>query len=56
MIAALAPMRERAAALRRDPPGVLERLRAGAGKARALARRTIAEVRDRMGFLKAAED
>ena len=56
MIAALAPMRERAAALRRDPPGVLERLRAGAGKARALARRTIAEARDRMGFLKAAED
>ena len=56
MIAALAPMRERAAALRRDPPGVLERLRAGAAKARALARRTIAEVRDRMGFLKAAED
>lgn len=56
MIAQLAPMRERAAALRRDPPGVLERLRAGAARARALARRTIAEVRDRMGFLKAAED
>jgi len=56
MIATLAPMRERAAALRRDPPGVLERLRAGAAKARALARRTMAEVRDRMGFLKAAED
>src|SRR5574341_1695983 len=55
MIATLAPMRERAAALRRDPPGVLERLRAGAAKARALARRTMAEVRDRMGFLKAAE-
>ncbi len=56
MIAHLAPMRERAAALRRDPPGVMERLRAGAAKARVLARRTIAEVRDRMGFLKAAED
>jgi len=56
MIATLAPMRERAAALRRDPEGLLERLRAGAGKARALARRTIAEVRDRMGFLKPRED
>src|SRR5262249_12705907 len=30
MIATLAPMRERAAALRRDPKGVMERLRAGA--------------------------
>lgn len=56
MIAALTPMRERATELRRDTPGVMERLRAGAGKARALARRTIAEVRDRMGFLKGAED
>ena len=54
MIATLKPIRERAEALRRDPPGVLERLRAGADKARALARRTIAEVRDRMGFLKPA--
>ena len=52
MIATLAPIRERAAALTRDPAGVRERLRAGAEKARALARRTIAEVRDRMGFLK----
>jgi tryptophanyl-tRNA synthetase len=51
MIATLAPMRERAAALRRDPPGVLERLRSGAAKARELARRTIAEVKERMGFL-----
>lgn len=56
MIAALTPMRERAAALKRDPAGVMERLRAGAGRARALARRTIADVRDRMGFLKGAED
>src|SRR5467141_4825758 len=56
MKATLAPMRERANALRREPATVLERLRAGAGKARALARRTIAEVRDRMGFLKPRED
>jgi len=56
MIATLAPMRERAGALRHDPKGVLERLRSGAAKARALARRTIADVRDKMGFLKAGED
>ncbi len=56
MIATLAPMRERAAALKRDPAGVMARLRAGADKARNLARRTIADVRDRMGFLKAGED
>jgi hypothetical protein len=34
---------------------VLLTLRAGAEKARALARRTMTEVRDRMGFLKADE-
>lgn len=51
MIATLAPMRERAAALKRDPGGVMERLRAGAGRARQLAQQTIAEVRERMGFL-----
>ena len=56
MIAALTPMRERADAIKREPARLLERLRAGAGRARALARRTIAEVRDRMGFLKAGED
>jgi tryptophanyl-tRNA synthetase len=56
MIATLAPMREQAAALKRDPAGVMARLRAGADKARKLARRTIADVRDRMGFLKAGED
>jgi len=56
MIATLAPMRERAEALKRDPAGVMARLRAGADKARKLARRTIADVRDRMGFLKAGED
>jgi tryptophanyl-tRNA synthetase len=55
MIAALTPIRERAEALRREPEGLVERLRAGAAKARALARVTIAEVRERMGFLKPAE-
>src|SRR5690349_13865594 len=52
MIKELAPMRERAAALQRDPAGVLQRLRGGADRARALAQRTIADVRERMGFLK----
>jgi tryptophanyl-tRNA synthetase len=56
MIATLAPMRERAAALKRDPAGVMERLRAGAEKARKLARRTIVEVRERMGFLPTGEN
>jgi tryptophanyl-tRNA synthetase len=56
IIAALTPMRERAGALRRDPATLLERLREGAGKARAIARRTVAEVRDRMGFLRAGAD
>jgi len=55
MIAALTPIRERAEVLRREPEGLIERLRAGAAKARALARVTIAEVGERMGFLKAAE-
>jgi len=52
MIATLKPMRERAEALKRDPQGVMQKLRLGAGKARALAHRTITEVRERMGFLK----
>jgi len=52
MIAALTPIRERGEALKRDPPGLIERLRVGAAKARALAKVTLAEVRDRMGFLK----
>ncbi|HTR19786.1 MAG TPA: tryptophan--tRNA ligase [Gemmatimonadales bacterium] len=55
MIAALTPIRERAAELRAEPRGVLERLRAGAERARALARRTLADVRRRMGFLPAVE-
>jgi len=52
IIAALTPIRERADALKRDPQGLMDRLRTGAAKARALATVTISEVRDRMGFLK----
>ena len=55
MIAALTPIRERAEALRADPRRVLDLLRSGAGKARALARRTMAQVRRRMGFLAEAD-
>jgi len=52
MIKALDPMRVRAGMFKLNPMGVREWLRAGAEKARALAQRTIAEVRDKMGFLK----
>jgi len=55
MIAALTPMRERAGALRAEPRKVTEMLRAGAAKARALARKTMAQVRQRMGFLESVE-
>ena len=55
MIAALTPIRERAAALRAEPQRVTDILRAGAAKARALARRTMTQVRQRMGFLEGAE-
>ncbi len=55
MIAALAPIRERARALQAEPRTVRGTLRAGAAKARALARRTMAHVRRRMGFLDSAE-
>src|SRR5213595_27949 len=51
MIATLAPIRERPAELRREPKGVLDRLRDCASRARTLAQRTIADVRDKMGFL-----
>jgi len=56
MIAALTPIRERAAQLQADPGGVRTLLRAGAERARAIARRTMAEVRRRMGFLESAGD
>ncbi len=54
MSAALAPLRERAAALRADEGAVRATLAAGAEKARAAARRTLTEVKTRMGFLPAA--
>ncbi len=55
MIAALAPVRERAAALQRDPGRVRSLLKGGAERARAIARRTMHEVRRRMGFLAEVE-
>src|SRR5438270_2392496 len=55
MIATLAPLRERALELRAQPGTVSETLRAGAVKARALARATLARVRQCMGLLEGAE-
>lgn len=55
MIATLTPIRERATALRAEPQKITDILRAGAAKARALARKTMAQVRQRMGFLEGAE-
>ncbi len=51
MAAAFAPIRERAAELAAAPERVDEILAAGAERARCLARETLREVRDRMGFL-----
>ncbi len=56
IIAELTPIRERAAALQADPAGVRATLRAGAERARAIAQRTMREVRRRMGFLGSGED
>jgi tryptophanyl-tRNA synthetase len=53
MVKTLAPMRERAAELREDRKGVIARLRDGASRAHELAKRTIAEVKQLMGFLNA---
>ena len=55
MIATLTPIRERAVALRENPAGVRQILRAGAERARAIAHRTMTEVRRRMGLLDAGE-
>jgi len=52
----LGPIRARAAALREAPGGVEEILADGAARARTIARQTIAEVEDRMGFLPAKGD
>ena len=49
--AALAPIRERAAELNAKPGRVREVLGDGAERARRIARETMREVRDRMGFL-----
>jgi tryptophanyl-tRNA synthetase len=51
IIAELTPIRERAAELVAKPAGVRALLREGAERARAIARRTMLEVRRRMGFL-----
>ena len=56
MIATLTPIRERAAELQAKPAGVRTRLREGAERARAIARRTMLEVRRRMGFLEDGGD
>jgi tryptophanyl-tRNA synthetase len=56
MIAALTPIRERAQALEAEPGRVRATLRSGAAKARVLARRTLSQVRRRMGFLEGAPD
>jgi len=50
MIAVLAPMRERAQALKADPGRVREILAAGAARCRELAAGTLEQVRDTMGF------
>ena len=55
MIAALTPIRERAEALRAEPRTVTDLLRGGVAKAGAIARRTMAQVRRRMGFLVEAD-
>jgi tryptophanyl-tRNA synthetase len=47
----LAPIRERAAALRADPDRVRQLLADGADRARAVAQETMREVRERMGLL-----
>ena len=56
MIAELTSIRERAADLVAKPASVRAALRAGADRARAIARTTMTEVRRRMGFLSAAGD
>jgi tryptophanyl-tRNA synthetase len=55
MAATLAPMRERAAALRAQPERVRDILRDGADRAAAIARETMRTVRGAMGLLPAKE-
>ena len=47
----LGPIRERAAKLRARPERVREILESGAGRCRAIARETMAEVRERLGLM-----
>jgi tryptophanyl-tRNA synthetase len=54
MIRTLAPVRERALELQSRPARVDEILADGAQAARRIARETMLEVRERMGFLGAA--
>lgn len=56
MNTALAPIRERAAELKARPGDVTALLADGAARARAIARETMREVRDRMGFLRGRAD
>lgn len=49
--AALAPFREKRAEIHRNPGFVFDVLREGAGRARAIARQTMAEVREAIGLL-----
>ena len=51
LVAWLAPVRDRYEALRADPERLAAVLEAGAAKARSIAGGTLAEVRERMGFL-----
>ncbi|HXW96736.1 MAG TPA: tryptophan--tRNA ligase [Gemmatimonadales bacterium] len=53
--AALEPIRERAAAYQAAPDRVVQILGDGAARARRIARETMAEVRERMGFLAARD-
>ena len=50
LVAALAPIRDRAADLATHPGRVTELLTAGAEKARVVARATLSEVKERMGL------
>jgi len=54
--AEFAPIRERAAELKNHPERVRDMLEAGAERARVVARETMREVRERMGFLPAAAE
>ena len=56
MVSALAPIRERTEKLLADEAGLDRLLAHGAGRARPLARQTIAAVNDRVGFLPGDRD